>query len=180
MFGVNGSIRFLYVGRISKEKNLDALAEAWLKLHAEIPSATLALVGDGPYLAELRRRLTNAGVIFTGFLSGEALARAYASADAFVFPSTTDTFGNVVLEAQASGLPTIVTDVGGPRELVRDGETGLVGPGQDAVALLAAMRRLASDDSLRRRMGDAARKSMGRRTWERAFEDFWVLPEARG
>lgn len=180
MFGVNGSIRFLYVGRISKEKNLDALAEAWLKLHAEIPSATLALVGDGPYLAELRRRLTNAGVIFTGFLSGEALARAYASADAFVFPSTTDTFGNVVLEAQASGLPTIVTDVGGPRELVRDGETGLVVPGQDAIALLAAMRRLASDSSLRQRMGDAARKSMGRRTWERAFEDFWVLPEARG
>jgi glycosyltransferase involved in cell wall biosynthesis/predicted metal-dependent phosphoesterase TrpH len=176
MFGAGGDVRFLYVGRISREKNLGALAEAWVKLRAEIPSASLALVGDGPWLPELRRRLAGAGAVFTGFLSGEALARAYASADAFVFPSTTDTFGNVVLEAQASGLPAIVTDAGGPRELVRDGETGLVVPGKDADALRAAMRRLATDGALRRRMGDEARRSMGRRTWERAFEDFWAIP----
>ncbi|MCC7517648.1 MAG: glycosyltransferase [Verrucomicrobiae bacterium] len=176
MFGAGGGVRFLYVGRISKEKNLDTLAEAWAKLRAELPDASLALVGDGPWRTEMRRRLAGAGAVFTGFLSGEALSRAYASADAFVFPSTTDTFGNVVLEAQASGLPTIVTNVGGPRELVRDGETGLVVPGQDAAALLDAMRRLAADPALRRKMGEAARLSMGRRTWERAFEDFWSLP----
>lgn len=176
MFGANGGVRFLYVGRVSKEKNLAVLAEAWARLRAEFPAATLALVGDGPWLAEMRRRLAGQGAIFTGFLSGEALARAYASSDAFVFPSTTDTFGNVVLEAQASGLPAIVTDVGGPRELVRDGETGLVVPGQDAAALHAAMRRLAVDAALRREMGDAARRSMGRRTWERAFQDFWAIP----
>ncbi|MBI4025674.1 MAG: glycosyltransferase [Verrucomicrobia bacterium] len=173
MFGAGGQVRFLYVGRISREKDLDILADAFLRLLREQPDALLSLIGDGPYLGELKKRLPKASTVFTGFLSGEALARAYASADVFVFPSTTDTFGNVVLEAQASGLPAIVSDLGGPRELINDGETGYVTQAKNADSLLDAMRRLAADADLRRAMSRAARQRMSQRTWEKAFEDFW-------
>ncbi len=173
MFGANDQVKLLYAGRISREKNMDVLAEAYLRLREENPAVLLVLVGDGPHLDTLRHRLPKNSAIFTGFLSGEALSKAYASADIFVFPSTTDTFGNVVLEAQASGLPAIVSDRGGPRELVEDGITGIVTRGDDAADLHAAMRRLVSDAPLRRRMSEAARASMARRTWDRAFEIFW-------
>ncbi len=93
----------LYVGRISKEKDLDVLAAAYRKLREKHPATRLVFVGDGPYLKELREALPEA--FFTGYLSGGDLAKAFASADIFVFPSTTDTFGNVVLEAMASGFP---------------------------------------------------------------------------
>ena len=106
----------LFVGRISKEKNLDTLVASTRKLADWKLAVRPLFVGDGPYLSEMKRLLPDA--LFTGYLRGEELADAYASADFFVFPSTTDTFGNVVLEAQASGLPVIVSDVGGPRDLV--------------------------------------------------------------
>src|SRR5581483_979549 len=102
----NGEVVLLYVGRISKEKDLDVLAASYRKLRERNPRARLVLVGDGPYSKELRETLPDA--IFTGYLTGLDLAKAFASADVFVFPSTTDTFGNVVLEALASGLPTVV------------------------------------------------------------------------
>src|SRR5947207_4129828 len=108
------------------------------------------MVGLGPYKDALAAALPDA--VFLGYLKGEPLAKAYASADVFVFPSTTDTFGNVVLEAQASGLPAVVSDQGGPRELVRDGETGLITAGKDENALYAAMKRLATNPSLRLKM----------------------------
>lgn len=173
MFGSNGQVKFLYAGRISREKDLDVLVDAYLRLHRQHPETLLSFVGDGPYLAELKKRLPKGAAICTGFLSGEALARAYASADVFVFPSTTDTFGNVVLEAQASGLPAIVTDQGGPRELVQHGETGFVTPARNTDALFEAMRRLVVDTPLRERMSHAARQRMSERTWEKAFHDFW-------
>ena len=88
-----------------------------------------------PYATALRETLPDA--VFTGYLAGEALATAYASADIFVFPSTTDTFGNVILEAQACGLPVIVSDVGGPRELVENGVNGFVTKAHDADAFRA-------------------------------------------
>lgn len=106
----------LYVGRISKEKNLAFLAKIWPEIERRLPTATLAFVGEGPYRAELQKLLPRA--IFTGSLRSDALAKAYASADLFVFPSTTDTFGNVVLEALASGLPVIASTIGGPAELL--------------------------------------------------------------
>jgi glycosyltransferase involved in cell wall biosynthesis len=173
MFGANGQVKFLYVGRISREKDMDTLADAFLKLHEKNPETLLACVGDGPYLAEMKQRLPKASTIFTGFLSGDALAKAYASADVFVFPSTTDTFGNVVLEAQASGLPSVVSDQGGPRELVKHGETGFITQAKDSDSLFDAMSKLATDTPLRQKMSEAARNRMKERTWENAFQHFW-------
>ena len=104
----------LYVGRVSKEKNLDVAIGAFHKLRSEGLKIRMLLVGDGPYLKELREQFPEG--CYTGYLNGKELATAYASADIFVFPSTTDTFGNVVLEAQAAGLPCVVSDHGGPQE----------------------------------------------------------------
>ena len=110
----NGEVRLLYVGRISREKDLDLLADAYRRLRKEGLPVQLFVVGHGPYSEALAKSLPEA--FFTGYLSGTELATAYASADVFVFPSTTDTFGNVILEAQACGLPVVVSDSGGPKE----------------------------------------------------------------
>ena len=106
--------RLLYAGRVSREKDLHLLAEAFRRLWAEQPDITLTIVGDGPYLEDLRQLLRGTPTTFTGYREGEELATLYATSDLFVFPSATDTFGNVVLEAQASGVPIIVTNQGGP------------------------------------------------------------------
>jgi glycosyltransferase involved in cell wall biosynthesis len=161
----------LFVGRVSKEKNLDLLVEALRMLEGEVVLRPL-VVGDGPYMGEMRRLLPRG--IFTGYLGGEELAAAYASADLFAFPSTTDTFGNVILEAQASGLPVVVSDIGGPRDLVEDGVDGLVTRGNDVESLVVALRRLAGDGGLRRRMGVAGRRRVETRDWSEAFEKFWA------
>ena len=114
------------------------------------------MVGDGPYRAELEKRLEGAPVTFTGFLEREDLCRAIASADAKLYPSTTDTWGNAPLEAQASGIPVIVSEVGGPAELMVDGETGLMVSGHDTGELTRAMAKL-MDPELRTRLGRQAR-----------------------
>jgi glycosyltransferase involved in cell wall biosynthesis len=113
-------VKFLYVGRVSREKNLQLLADAFIELTDAGFSSNLIIVGDGAFRNDLERMLQGYPVLFTGFLSGDELSAVYASADVFVFPSATDTFGNVVLEAQASGLPVIVSDEGGPKELMID------------------------------------------------------------
>jgi len=167
---------FLYVGRISREKNLHLLARAYRELLAGGLSANLVLAGEGPYLAELKRELTGCPrAVFAGLIEGEALAQLYASCDAFVFPSTTDTFGNVVLEAQASGLPVVVSDAGGPCENITPDQTGYIVPADDAAALVAAMRRLAGEPGLARRMGASARTAMEARSFAKAFSDSWEL-----
>lgn len=159
----------LFVGRISKEKNLDVLVSAARDLN---PMVRLLFVGDGPYMKEMRRLLPNA--IFTGYQTGNDLARAYAAADIFAFPSTTDTFGNVILEAQASGLPCIVTDVGGPRDLVENGVDGFVTRALDVGELVKAIHTLADDPSRRQEFAVASRKKIESRDWSRAFEAFWA------
>src|SRR5438132_7741015 len=120
----NGEVRLLYVGRISREKDLDLLAAAYHRLRDEGLPVQLFIVGHGPYSEAFAKSLPEA--FFTRHLTGTELATAYASADVFVFPSTTDTFGNVILEAQACGVPVIVFDSGGPDELVDDGMYGLI------------------------------------------------------
>ncbi len=166
-----GETGMLFVGRISKEKNLDTLVAATRRL-ADLKIAVRPMfIGEGPYLAEMKKLLPDA--IFTGYLRGDDLANAYASADFFVFPSTTDTFGNVVLEAQASGLPVIVSDVGGPRDLVQHGKDGFVTKALDAGELAEAIRRLSADPALRERMGSAARARVETRDWSEAVERFW-------
>lgn len=164
--------RFLYAGRISREKNLGTLLAAYRQLRAEGLDWELVLVGDGPHLPELASRAEGSGALFTGFLHGEELASAYASCDLFVFPSLTDTFGNVVLEAMASGLPPIVAGHG-PRELVEDGRSGLVLADASPESMAAAMRALAADDGLRLRLGRAARSVAEGRDWESVLDRLW-------
>jgi glycosyltransferase involved in cell wall biosynthesis len=172
---VNGQVRLLYVGRISREKDLDVLAEAYGRLRDERLPVQLFIVGHGPYSKKLAQLLPEA--VFTGYLTGMELATAYASADIFVFPSTTDTFGNVILEAQASGVPVIVSDSGGPKELVEDKTNGLVTRSRDVDDLMRAIRSLATDKAERKRMGAAARKSVIDRSWPNAFRKFWITTE---
>ncbi|HWL53574.1 MAG TPA: glycosyltransferase [Chthoniobacteraceae bacterium] len=163
----------LYVGRISKEKDLDMIAAAYRRLAAEGTSAQFVFVGDGPYAAHLRKTLPEA--CFTGALYSEALATAYASADLFLFPSTTDTYGNVVVEAQAAGLPAVVSDTGGPKDLVEEGVTGLITKSLDVGSFTQAVRRLLQNPELRCQMGQNARKAVENRDWAEAFRRFWAL-----
>lgn len=168
-------LKLLYVGRISREKDLDILTRAFSRLAPKRPDLCLAVVGDGPYRQEMERELAGLPVFFTGELHGEDLAAAYASADLFVFPSTTDTFGNVVLEAQASGLAVVVSDQGGPRENIAPGTTGVVVPGRDADALTTAIADLCRDPATLRRMGRSARDYARQRGFGPAFLAAWAL-----
>jgi glycosyltransferase involved in cell wall biosynthesis len=168
-------LKLLYVGRVSREKNLPVLVEAFQKLITHKPKVHLVVVGDGPYRPQMQAVLKEAPATFTGYLQGDDLAQAYASADLFVFPSTTDTFGNVVLEAQSSGLPVIVTDKGGPCENMVDGETGLIVPANSAYDLHEAMAKLVLDTALNKAMGVAARNYMAKRSFEAAFMRSWEL-----
>jgi glycosyltransferase involved in cell wall biosynthesis len=172
---LNGEVRLLYVGRVSKEKDLDVLANAYRKLRDERLPVKLFVVGDGPYAQVLAQNLPEA--CFTGTLRGQELATAYASSDVFVFPSTTDTFGNVIIEAQASGVPVVVSDSGGPKELVQNEANGFVTKSHDVEDFTAAVRRLVQDRQLRLRMGEQARASVVDRTWPSAFTKFWALTE---
>ncbi len=166
-----GKLVLLYVGRVSKEKDLDVIVGAVRALEKEKAPVQMVFVGDGPYLKDLERALPKA--CFTGALAGAELATAYASADVFLFPSTTDTYGNVVIEAHAAGLPTVVSDTGGPKELVVEGVTGYVTRSLDIEDFTRAVRRLVEDEPLRKRMAQAARESVLQRDWSRAFRAFW-------
>lgn len=157
-FGAGEGTRFLYVGRVSREKNLGLLADAFRELQESGFGAQLVIIGDGPYRTELEEKLRGLPATFAGFLEGDELSRGYASSHVFVFPSTTDTFGNVVLEAQASGLPVIVTDQGGPKELMRDGVTGIVVRADDKDSLVDAMRFFLLDGDALAAMGHRARE----------------------
>ena len=167
--------KLLYVGRVSKEKNLHLLSEAFKRMIADEERVQMVVVGDGPYLQEMQAELKGLPCCFTGYLSGERLASVYASADLFVFPSTTDTFGNVVLEAQASGIPVVVTDQGGPCENILNGKTGLVCKADDMESMLTAVQGLICDEQQRQQMGIEARKYVEARSFENAFLQLWDL-----
>ena len=171
----NGEVRLLYVGRISREKDLDLLADAYRRLRKEGLPVRLFVVGHGPYSEVLAKSLPDA--FFTGYLRGTELATAYASADIFVFPSTTDTFGNVILEAQASGLPVVVSDSGGPKELVAHNANGLITKSHNVEDFTGAIRTLVTNRALRERMANSARDSVIDRSWPRAFAKFWAATE---
>ncbi|HEX6911352.1 MAG TPA: glycosyltransferase, partial [Longimicrobium sp.] len=153
----------LMVSRLVKEKDMADLVEMDRILRQRGNSHRLVLVGDGPMRGELQAALPHAH--FAGHQSGEALARWYASGDVFVFPSTTETFGNVVLEAQASGLPAVVVDKGGPPDLVQPGETGFIARGNDPADLAAKCETLLRDPAGRARMGMQAREAARERDW---------------
>jgi glycosyltransferase involved in cell wall biosynthesis/predicted metal-dependent phosphoesterase TrpH len=162
------SIDVLYAGRITREKGADLLADAFLRARAREPRLRLVLVGGGPEQERLRERVGEAAH-FRGWLDGERLARAYASADIFLFPSRTDTFGQVVLEAQASGLPVIAVAEGGPLSLIEQRVSGLL-CAADANALANAVLELAGTPELRNRLARGGLAAVRERTWEQALQ----------
>ena len=172
-------VTVLYAGRLTREKGSDLLADAFLAARARDPRLHLVLAGGGPEEARLRARLGRAAT-FLGWLDGDALAAAYASADLFLFCSQTDTFGQVVLEAQASGLPVVAVAAGGPAELIADGRSGLLCAPRagGARGRGGGPRRLAGDaraaGARRPRRGGGAHLGGGARTARRG-----LAPRAR-
>ena len=163
-----GATNVLYAGRLTREKGVGLLADAFVAARRRDPGLHLVLAGGGPEEQYLRERLGKHAT-FLGWLDGDDLARAYASADAFLFASQTDTFGQVILEAQASGLPIVAVDEGGPSSLIIDGETGLLAPADpDALAdrLLGLVHSPLSSERLRK----TALAVVRARTWEASLE----------
>jgi phosphatidylinositol alpha 1,6-mannosyltransferase len=159
-----------FVGRLSVEKNVALLVTIEQQLHQQrAGNFRFLIVGHGGEETWLRERLVHAE--FTGVLRGADLARAYANMDAFVFPSHTDTFGNVVLEALASGVPAVVTPDGGPARIVHDGETGFIRADQD---FAAAVAELASDAGVHAAMRNRARQYALSASWDAVFESIYA------
>ena len=166
------AINVMYSGRITREKGADLLADAFLLARNRDSSGVgrrlhLVLAGGGPEQQRLRERLGDSAT-FLGWLEGAELARAYASADIFLFPSATDTFGQVILEAQASGLPTIAVAQGGPLSLIEHRVNGLLCDA-DAQQLADALIELAGSPLLREHLSRAALRSARARTWEQTL-----------
>lgn len=161
-----GAERILvYVGRLAAEKRVEVVLDAFPRIRqATGPGTHLVFVGDGPIGDRLRAR-AGEGVHFTGFLRGVALAEAYAAGDLFVFASETETFGNVVLEGLASGLPAVVVDRGGVKETVIPGRTGVRVTPNDPRAFAEGCIRLLEDDDERRRLALGARNEAMSRNW---------------
>jgi glycosyltransferase involved in cell wall biosynthesis/predicted metal-dependent phosphoesterase TrpH len=167
-----GEIKILYAGRLTSEKGVDLLAESFLRAHRADPRLHLLLAGGGPEEGELRARLGEHAT-FLGWLEGDDLARAYASADVFLFCSRTDTYGQVLLEAGASGLPAVAVSEGGPAALIENRHTGILcRPDPDHLG--GAVLQLASSPSLRKRLGEAAVRNARARSWERALEQLAI------
>ena len=154
----------LMVSRLVAEKDLADLIPMERRLRERQVPHRLVLVGDGPMRDELEAALPDAH--FAGHQTGDDLARWYASADVFVFPSTTETFANVVQEARASALPPVVVDRGGPPDQIRHGETGLIARANDPDDLARHVETLLRDPQLRRRMGEQARESARAQDWD--------------
>ncbi len=176
------SVKVLYTGRLSIEKNLPLLTDFWPHVHRACQSrgicAELVIIGDGPYSAQMQRALANTDAHFLGFKHGDELSQLYASADLFVFPSLTDTLGQVVIESQSSGLPVLVSDQGGPKEIVNDGVTGFVLPGKSSRRWRDACINLITNQSLRQTMGRAAHEHAQQYSIHESFAHFWAIHQA--
>lgn len=160
-----------YVSRIAPEKNVDYLAESMAIVVARRPDVRLLLVGDGPSRAELQGRL-GPSAVFAGYRTGDDLADYYAAGDVFAFTSLTETFGNVVLEAMASGMPVVAVRAGGVGDIVRDGATGLlVEPGSSPETFAEAVLRLVGDPARRAEMARAARAYAESQSWSAIMDD---------
>jgi glycosyltransferase involved in cell wall biosynthesis/predicted metal-dependent phosphoesterase TrpH len=163
------AVNVLYAGRLSKEKGVELLADAFLEARRRDPRLHLVLAGGGPEEELLRARLGDHAT-FLGWLSGEQLARAYASADVFLFASATETFGQVVLEAQASGLAVVAVDRGGPSSLIEHGETGLLAPPDSSALADAVVSLTTAPMLLRERVRRGALAAVRGRSWEAALD----------
>jgi glycosyltransferase involved in cell wall biosynthesis len=153
----------LYVGRLAAEKNLGLLASAFQAMRVANPRLRLVVVGDGPARGDLQARCPDAQ--FAGSLSGHALARHYASADCFIFPSLTETYGNVTPEALASGLAVLAYDHAAAGDLIQSGRNGLLAPAGDEATFMRLAQQLASDPALVRQLRQHASASVAERDW---------------
>lgn len=179
--GIGETYKLMYCGRVSLEKNLPLLADAFKKLCAIRRDTALVIAGEGPYFPKMKQELAGLPAYFLGYQNDQQLGPLYASADLFVFPSLTDTLGQVVMESQASGLPVLVSDVGGPKEMMDDGVTGLVLPAStpvtDAATWCSSINDLLNDDPRRQRMARTAPGRINRFSLEKTFEAFWAEHE---
>ena len=169
-------VAITFVSRLVREKRLDTLVEVADRLAAAGACHRMVIVGEGPSRAGLERRLP--GAVFTGFLTGEALAQAYASSDIFLFPSDTESFGNVTLEAMASGLPAVCADATGSRSLVEAGVTGFLAPTGNGEAFFHHVAALVQDGKLRSGMGAAARARALGFSWNETMADLLARYQA--
>lgn len=173
-----GDLVVVHVGRMAAEKNYPLLFRAFDAVKAVAPRARLVLVGDGPMLATYQRQRPDA--VFTGFYTGVNLARHYASGDVYLHASYTETFGNVVTEALASGLAVGAFDYAAAHEFIRHEHNGLVARPGDEASFIAHAARLASDADLRARLSRSARATAGRLSWDAVIDGFARdLTEAR-
>jgi len=169
--------RLLYVGRVSKDKNLDFLFASYRQLRQTQANVGLSIVGNGPYLEELKQQCCDLPQVeFFGRVDYQQLPKIYTSHDLFLFPSITDTFGMAVLEAQACGLPALVSDIGGPKEIVVNGQTGAVlsvtDPAVWAAALEGILNDLRKDGETYARMSKAARTRVENNySWDRILQN---------
>jgi glycosyltransferase involved in cell wall biosynthesis len=155
----------LTVSRLAPEKNVGFLADVLDRF----PDASLAVVGDGPQRSELEGRFAGKNAKFIGYLKGAELAAAYASADAFVYASETETMGNVVLEAMACGCPVVAPRAGGIPSLVAHGETGMLYTPRNLHDAIAAIQPVLSDDAFRARLSRAGRETVERLNWDHSI-----------
>ena len=163
----------LSVGRLAAEKNLELTLRSFAAVRSRHPEARLILVGDGPLRPALER--AHPDIFFAGMCKGNELAAHYASADLFLFPSLSETFGNVTLEALASGLALVAYDYAAAREHVRHAHNGLVVPCGDSAAFIAAAVELAGDAALRQHLGRHARASAAGLSWDTINDRFAAL-----
>jgi glycosyltransferase involved in cell wall biosynthesis len=159
----------MLVSRLAPEKNLDVVIQAFEQMRKMNPLARLVMVGDGPARAELQAN--NPHVIFAGMQTGEALAQHYASGDIFLYPSLTETYGNVTVESMASGLATVAFDYAAARQHIRHDLNGLLVPYEDTEAFIAQAKAIISDMARVHRLRHAARHTMESQTWERIMGD---------
>jgi glycosyltransferase involved in cell wall biosynthesis len=163
----------LYVGRLASEKNLELALRAFEAIAARLPAARPVLVGDGPEREHLRQ--THPEAVLTGAKVGVELAEHYASGDLFLFPSLTETFGNVVLEAMASGLPVVAFDYAAAGTCIRKGENGITVPVGDAEAFIEAAVAAAGDSARLDAMSSGARATAEQMSWRRVVGDLEEL-----
>ncbi|NJL92606.1 MAG: glycosyltransferase family 1 protein [Anaerolineae bacterium] len=157
----------LYVGRLSYEKRINQLRDV---LEA-VPRTRLAIIGDGPQRAELEAHFAGTPTRFMGYMTGEALSQAFASADIFAFPSALESFGLVIVEAMAAGLPVVTTLVGGAKDVIQPGVNGYAVPVGDVMGMAEAVRAIIAEPGRCDQMGQAARAFAETQTWEAIMDE---------